>query len=356
MHKISKEFGFYFMQILELVLIFLGLTHIFACSFMWYCYYLHFNSSWTIPLEMIHNHSIVHQYIYCIYRVISILTGSDSIAPTNTLENIFLILLNLISVFLLSVIIGNISDVVQQLNKRSQLFREKMNQVKFFCTNRGVDPLLSNKIVNHTVNWWNRRAGIDDNEVISHLPPILKKELVNMLNQELILKCNLFSNCTEHFTTSLISYLVPHVYNHLDYIIIEGEIGNEMYFINRGQCKVLVNNHPISILKQGQYFGEIALIQSNAIRTASVQALHFTDCLILNRDDFLNLNSKYPKEISKIKNQANKRQIKSKIYNLLKQNFFKNNEELVELITKKFYEIKVPPKSSSDQHLIFSSR
>jgi len=60
-----------------------------------------------------------------------------------------------------------------------------------------------------------------------------------------------------------------------DYIIREGEIGNEMYFIMNGVAKVLIKSENASkpaltiYLKKGDYFGEIALIIDSK-RTADV--------------------------------------------------------------------------------------
>ncbi len=61
-----------------------------------------------------------------------------------------------------------------------------------------------------------------------------------------------------------------------DFIIREGEVGNEMYFIMDGVAKIVLKNGedpskpPINIfLKKGDFFGEIALIIDSK-RTADV--------------------------------------------------------------------------------------
>ena len=65
-----------------------------------------------------------------------------------------------------------------------------------------------------------------------------------------------------------------------DYVICTGEKGNRMYFIRRGVAEVLANlNRVINTLREGDYFGEIALL-SNQRRTADVRAV--TDCMLLS--------------------------------------------------------------------------
>jgi len=39
----------------------------------------------------------------------------------------------------------------------------------------------------------------------------------------------------------------------------EGDLGNEMFFVIRGKLEVILNDEVISILTDGDFFGEIAL-------------------------------------------------------------------------------------------------
>ena len=73
----------------------------------------------------------------------------------------------------------------------------------------------------------------------------------------------------------IIQKLKTTIYLPDDFIIREGEIGNEMYFIMNGIAKIVIkteNSNKPSLqifLKKGEYFGEIALIIDSK-RTADV--------------------------------------------------------------------------------------
>jgi len=58
-----------------------------------------------------------------------------------------------------------------------------------------------------------------------------------------------------------------------EHVVRKGAVGKEMFFIYRGKCTVLANDNksPLFTLKQGSFFGEIALVL-NERRTASVIA------------------------------------------------------------------------------------
>lgn len=64
-------------------------------------------------------------------------------------------------------------------------------------------------------------------------------------------------------------------------IIEQDTMSDDFYFILRGAVKIFLNGEVVSSLKQGDFFGEIAILQS-VPRTASVRALEETVVLKLN--------------------------------------------------------------------------
>jgi CRP-like cAMP-binding protein len=90
-------------------------------------------------------------------------------------------------------------------------------------------------------------------------------------------------------------------------IVHEGADTNELYVIASGEVNVevnpaLVSDHPgadpssvsIAILRRGQSFGEIALVDKG-VRTATVRALqNKTRLLIIPRDKLMHLSDNYP--------------------------------------------------------------
>jgi len=49
--------------------------------------------------------------------------------------------------------------------------------------------------------------------------------------------------------------------------------------------KVTQRQKAVGSLGEGMYFGEIALLEDNSIRTATIQAAAFCDLFVLTRDD-----------------------------------------------------------------------
>jgi CRP/FNR family cyclic AMP-dependent transcriptional regulator len=88
------------------------------------------------------------------------------------------------------------------------------------------------------------------------------------------------------------------IYNKSDLIFEEGSFGTEMYVIRAGRVRVSRTSEgkeiEIGILKEGEFFGEMALVD-NAPRSATAHALEDNTRLIaLDKDKFLFLVSHQP--------------------------------------------------------------
>jgi ATP-binding cassette subfamily B protein len=78
-----------------------------------------------------------------------------------------------------------------------------------------------------------------------------------------------------------------------DVIIREGEVGDKLYLIDRGQVDVLSSNYAgrqrsLAVLGTGDHFGEIALLY-DAPRSATIRARTPVVLYSLNKDDFNDL-------------------------------------------------------------------
>ena len=96
-----------------------------------------------------------------------------------------------------------------------------------------------------------------------------------------------------------------------EHIIRVGEVAEEMFFIVKGFCKVVkVDGLELATLKQGQNFGEMALLEAkNPLRTASVISLTKCSLAVLTRADFEHIGEMYPAFKDKIFELVRKRKM-----------------------------------------------
>uniref|UniRef100_A0A7E4V1A8 cGMP-dependent protein kinase n=1 Tax=Panagrellus redivivus TaxID=6233 RepID=A0A7E4V1A8_PANRE len=115
-------------------------------------------------------------------------------------------------------------------------------------------------------------------------------QLMNFLN-----KVSIFENLTEDRISKMADVMDQDYYAGGNHIIREGEKGDTFFVINSGQVRVtqFIDGEPepreIRVLKQGDFFGEKALL-GEEVRTANVIAMNpGVEVLTLDRESFLKL-------------------------------------------------------------------
>jgi ATP-binding cassette subfamily B protein len=83
-----------------------------------------------------------------------------------------------------------------------------------------------------------------------------------------------------------------------DVVISRGDIGDKLYIIQHGQADVFASDavntqRPLAILKDGDYFGEMALLYDTP-RTATIRARTPLDLYSLSKEDLRELVTRVP--------------------------------------------------------------
>lgn len=89
-------------------------------------------------------------------------------------------------------------------------------------------------------------------------------------------------------------------------IFEQGDYGEEMFIIKRGQVQVLRNEAMIAELSDHAFFGEMALV-SDEPRNATVKAKGDVEALVLKKDDFRQLLETIPTIASAVSYEVVKR-------------------------------------------------
>ena len=79
----------------------------------------------------------------------------------------------------------------------------------------------------------------------------------------------------------------------------EGDPGEKMYIIKTGSVEVIRGSANVATLKDGEFFGEMALV-SELPRTATIKAASDVELLVLQKEDFRHLLESSPSIASKV--------------------------------------------------------
>jgi len=129
-------------------------------------------------------------------------------------------------------------------------------------------------------------------EMPSKGPGKVDRELLRMraITSGLIEQVPFFKNASDDFLRDIIPRLDARDFAPGEIVIHEGDVGDEMYFLTKGQVEVLRSDSPhrLAVLREGSFFGELAILR-DAPRSTTIRALSDVEVYALRRDGVLQL-------------------------------------------------------------------
>lgn len=112
------------------------------------------------------------------------------------------------------------------------------------------------------------------------------------LNMGYMNQVQLFKNLETYEKLKLIDGLKSQEYSPGQFVFNQGDIGNEFFIIESGQCECLKPTpdsedgfEQVRLLTEGSHFGEVAILK-NVTRTLAVRAVDNLKLLVLSREAF----------------------------------------------------------------------
>lgn len=291
------------------------ILHWIGCSYMAFGYWRGFGSTDFLPPANIRNGSLGTQYLYGFFWAVRALMGAGGFVeyPTDTFERRWSILLTAISVVVVAIVIGNVVDIISQTTEEEEEFRTRIAKINVFMSARQFPKALQDRIRHYYLTTMRYRGAMDDASLLDELPANLRTQAIYFMHEEIIRKVPLFRQFSKPFISALVGRLRSNIYAEGDMVVVEGEVGSEMYFIRRGHVSVIVGDKEVAQLRDGAFFGEIALLEDETRRTASIRALTFCELFVLTRDDMDAVCRTFPEERGVLRRVAEERKARDKL-------------------------------------------
>ncbi len=254
----------------------------------------------------------LNEYVRALYWSVTTITtiGYGDITPdkTKSMQMLFTMGVQLIGAGAYGYIIGNIANMLTNIDMAKARHQERVDRMNSFMKSKKIPQHLQEQVYQYYNYLWETRKGYNDETILSELPESFRFEFAMLLNRSIIEKVPLFKGADQNLVREVIFKLRPCIYIPGDAICVSGEIGDKMYFINKGSVEVTSQDgkQVYAVLKEGDFFGEIALLMKQP-RNATIRASDYCDLYSLDKESFDDVVTNYPAFEKHIKNMAKER-------------------------------------------------
>ncbi len=286
-----------------------------AFFIFWIVHFSHWVSCFWLKIRDIdYGLDLATNYTQALYWSVTTLTtiGYGDIVPKSNDQMIFTIFIQLMGVGLYGYVIANITAIVTKGDPAKVEYQNNIERLSALINYRRLPKKLHIKLRDYYTYLWKKRMGFNEISFLENLPEGLQKEVAIHLKKEVVEKIPIFKNTEKSFVKEVAMHLKPMIATPGDFIFKKNDHAEELFFVVKGKLEVLDRKQPIGILEKGDFFGEIALVESR-MHNYSVKAVTFCDLYYLKRFHFDRIMSSYPKVAALIREEAESRSKKNNV-------------------------------------------
>eukprot|EP01062_Namystynia_karyoxenos_P005203 TRINITY_DN11830_c3_g3_i1.p1 TRINITY_DN11830_c3_g3~~TRINITY_DN11830_c3_g3_i1.p1 ORF type:complete len:1548 (+),score=282.01 TRINITY_DN11830_c3_g3_i1:76-4719(+) len=233
---------------------------------------------------------------------------------------VYVCVLFLVGLILQGVIVGRFTVLVLKSNVQ-ETQKERMRTTLGIMQHYKVPVSLTSEVLGFQFHTLQQNVAASFAQYLDRLPTQMQQQISIYIKIDIITQVPMFKRTSVDARTAVASVL-EQAYAEPDvYICTAGEIGAEMYFLMHGFADVVINTSSdkgeqievvVHTLKRGDFFGEVALLTDEAVRTASIKALTYCDLFVLAKGPFDELMDQHADIKEAIHAEIEKREVESK--------------------------------------------
>jgi len=248
----------------------------------------------------------VAAYVDAVYWTITTITavGYGDIVPATVGQKLYAAGTMLVGLSFLGYIIGVVAGTLSKRDSATARYTEAIDELNQAARYWQLPKHLERRIHDYHFYVWQKRLGYNEADFLKTLPRNLKAEVALFVKSEVLDRVEIFHDAEPRFLEDVALRLRPEVLGPGERVVEQGEPGEDMYFIVRGELEVIDGDgKAFATLTEGDFFGEIALFTDEP-RTATVRTLTYCDVYVLTRSSFRYLSQRYPAVHERIKAAA----------------------------------------------------
>ncbi|GMH39840.1 LOW QUALITY PROTEIN: hypothetical protein BSKO_07744 [Bryopsis sp. KO-2023] len=237
--SIEVKFGRAFVRMVSFFLAAIMTLHFTGCVFHYVAYLHDFKDTW-VTLANLEESSNFERYVTALYWSMSTMTtvGYGDVIPGNVREKLASMIGMMVGITAFGYFMGSMSAMLAAWSTSSSRMTAKRQIVDDFLRHRKIPRDLSTRVRNFYSYVTEREVQKDESDIIRGLSSQLQQEVLLYLYRETLEKVPFFRGKHPQFITMLVQHLKLEFCAPGEYVVREGDIGSEMYFVAEGILEV----------------------------------------------------------------------------------------------------------------------
>ena len=220
-------------------------------------------------------------------------------------------LLQLIGAIVFGFIIGTVGTILMSWGLLEERISRKLAELREFMNEKNVPKATRKKVKKFMEDYYRSKAGYDETEVVSALPPAIAVELLDSIYRGTLLKVPIFRHLDEDVICRICLLMKPMTVAKGEYVFNEKDRGREMYIIREGRIQIMRYGMTIGVLHKHCFFGEDCMMAvepgKKNYRQRTAFAIEDCELAFLRATDADKIALDYPEMLSSFQDLAAKK-------------------------------------------------
>ncbi len=251
---------------------------------------------------------LISFYNVSLYWAVSTLTtvGYGDITPVTNIGRAYTMIVMVIGAASYGIIIGNFSKMIMLADKYKEEKKEKLNSLNQFMKYYNIPRGLQKQTLMFYNHLLTQNISKEEEMIVKDLPQALQNELNIYKRIKILRNVHIFKDCSTPCLKMIANKLEQTFHSPNEYIIKRGDAGDAMFIIGHGEFEVSNGEKIYATLKDGQFFGEMALLE-DTIRSMDIISKSYCDLYGFKKEDFKAVIEKYPNLQEKFQSKYKRR-------------------------------------------------